>query len=160
MLSSKIQLDDIDKKIVTLIQKDPSVTHTKIARIVNRSQPTVGLRIKKLEKIGIIQYQAGFDLKNVNLIFAKVDIQTNNPDFIINIIRKCPYMIHAYRVSGKNNLSVIIASSNLQDLDKIINYHFREEKFIQNITMELITKVINEFVLPLDIFFKKCDCLN
>ncbi|KKK46377.1 hypothetical protein LCGC14_0576430 [marine sediment metagenome] len=41
-------MDDIDKKIITLIQEDPDMTHSKIAKVIKKSQPTVGIRIKKL----------------------------------------------------------------------------------------------------------------
>jgi DNA-binding Lrp family transcriptional regulator len=51
MISDKLKLDDIDRKIITLVQGDPNLTHTQIAEQINRSQPTVGMRIKKLEKI-------------------------------------------------------------------------------------------------------------
>ncbi|MFX1386092.1 MAG: AsnC family transcriptional regulator, partial [Promethearchaeota archaeon] len=39
-------MDDIDKRIVQFIQNDPTSTHTQIAKKINRSQPTVGMRIK------------------------------------------------------------------------------------------------------------------
>ncbi|GAG89408.1 unnamed protein product, partial [marine sediment metagenome] len=62
MMSEKIGkmgIDTIDCQIMDLIQKAPSLTHTEIATHVNRSQPTVGMRIRKLEKLGVLKYQAG-----------------------------------------------------------------------------------------------------
>ncbi|MBD3256642.1 MAG: winged helix-turn-helix transcriptional regulator [Candidatus Lokiarchaeota archaeon] len=158
MINSKIGLDDIDMKIVQIIQKDPTITHTMIAKRVNRSQPTVGLRVKKLEKSGILHYQAGFNLNQVNLVYAKVDIETKYPEKIIKIIKKCPYMIHAYRVSGLNNLVVVIAASSTKNVEKIVNFHFRNNPKIQNVTLEFITGIINEFILPLGLNFKQCEC--
>ena len=55
MISEKIGIDDIDCKIMDLIQKEPTLTHTEIAGHVNRSQPTIGMRIRRLEKIGILK---------------------------------------------------------------------------------------------------------
>ena len=53
MISEKLKLDDVDIKIISLVQEDPNLTHTQIAEKIDRSQPTVGMRIKKLEKSGI-----------------------------------------------------------------------------------------------------------
>ena len=58
LISEKIGIDDIDCKIMDLIQRNPNLTHTQIAKHVNRSQPTIGMRIKKLEKLGVLKYQA------------------------------------------------------------------------------------------------------
>ncbi|MFW9972710.1 MAG: Lrp/AsnC family transcriptional regulator, partial [Candidatus Odinarchaeota archaeon] len=72
MINNSSVLDDIDKRIVTYIQNDPTITHTQIAKKVNRSQPTIGMRIKKLEESGVLKFQAGLNLKNLNHYFAKV----------------------------------------------------------------------------------------
>ncbi|MFX1554025.1 MAG: Lrp/AsnC family transcriptional regulator, partial [Promethearchaeota archaeon] len=66
-MAEKIGIDEIDCKIMDLIQKEPSLTHTQIAEHVNRSQPTVGMRIKKLENLGVLKYQAGINIKVADL---------------------------------------------------------------------------------------------
>jgi len=40
MISDKLKLDDIDRRIITLVQDDPNLTHTQIAAKIDRSQPT------------------------------------------------------------------------------------------------------------------------
>ena len=67
MISEKLKLDDVDRKIISLVQEDPGLTHTQIAEKIDRSQPTVGMRIKKLEKNGILQFQPGINFKLVDL---------------------------------------------------------------------------------------------
>jgi len=59
MESKVFKIDEIDKNIIEIIQKDPMLTHTEIAKKVNRSQPTIGMRIRKLEKAGVLKFQAG-----------------------------------------------------------------------------------------------------
>ena len=76
MISEKLKLDEIDRQIITLIQEDPNLTHTQIAEKINRSQPTVGMRIKKLEKEGILQFQPGINFKKVDLFLATVELNT------------------------------------------------------------------------------------
>ncbi|KKM95532.1 hypothetical protein LCGC14_1187160, partial [marine sediment metagenome] len=43
------------KKIIKLIQEDPSMDHSKIAEVTKKSQPTVGIRIKKLRDSGFLK---------------------------------------------------------------------------------------------------------
>lgn len=73
-------MDEIDKKIITLIQEDPSMTHSKIAKIIQKSQPTVGKRIKKLTDSGILKIQPGINFKNADISLVIVRLKTKNPN--------------------------------------------------------------------------------
>ncbi|MFX0007622.1 MAG: Lrp/AsnC family transcriptional regulator, partial [Candidatus Hermodarchaeota archaeon] len=108
MISEKIGIDDIDCRIMDLIQREPNLTHTEIAHYVNRSQPTVGMRIKKLENLGVLKYQAGINIKVADLCFARVELQTKNPRKVIEIVKKCPFMLNAFRLSGESNMSILM----------------------------------------------------
>ncbi|MFX1567789.1 MAG: Lrp/AsnC family transcriptional regulator [Promethearchaeota archaeon] len=160
MVNEALILDDIDKSIVEFIQKDPTITHTQIAKKINRSQPTVGMRIKKLEKLGILTFQAGLNLKNSNCFLAKISFQSSDPHAIIQIIKSCPYMIQGYITSGISNFEIIIANPTLKNIDKIVNYHFRSNPKVEKINIEIITNIINEFVIPVDFRIQSCDCVK
>lgn len=151
MLSEKMGIDDIDCMIMDLIQKEPTLTHSQIAEFVNRSQPTVGMRLVKLQKLGVLKFQAGITLKNDNICFARVDIQTNNPSNVFEIVKKCPFMLNGFRLSGEHNLSIILAGVNYKDIDKVINFHFRNNPDITNVTMEAIVDVADDLILPLNL---------
>jgi len=151
MLSEKMGIDDIDCMIMDLIQKEPTLTHAQIAEFVNRSQPTVGMRLSKLQKLGVLKFQAGITLKNDNLCFARVDIQTNNPLKAFEIVKNCPFMLNGFRLSGEHNLSIILAGVNYKDIDKVINFHFRNNPDILNVTMEVIVDVADDMVFPLNL---------
>lgn len=144
-------IDDIDCKIMDLVQKEPNLTHTQIAEIIDRSQPTVGLRINKLQKLGVLKFQAGITLKNDNLCFMRVDIQTNNPINAFEIVKNCPFMLNAFRLSGIMNLSVIVTGVNYKDIDNVVNYHFRNNPDITNLIMEVIFDVADDLILQLNL---------
>ena len=150
MLSEKIGIDDIDCQIMNLVQKAPHLTHSEIATHVNRSQPTVGMRIRKLENLGVLKYQAGITLKNKDLHFARVDIQTNNPQESFEMVKKCPFMLNAMKLSGELNLSIIVVGLDLHLLERIINYHIRRNPTVRKVQMELIVDVADDLVLPLN----------
>jgi len=150
MISDKLKLDDIDKQIITLVQEDPNQTHTQIAEKINRSQPTVGMRIKKLEKNGILQMQPGINFRLVNIHLATVEINTKNPIEIFEMAKCCPFMLNAFKLSGDHNICILLASSELTKLDNIINYHFRSNPDVQFVSMEVVTEIAKDFILPID----------
>ncbi len=158
MICNNFSLDDIDKQIVEIVQKEPTLTHTMIAKKVHRSQPTIGHRIKRLEDSGLLQYQAGLNLKKLDFYYARVVIQTKDSISLIQIINECPHMIFALKLSGIDNFEIIIASQNLKQLDQIVNIHFRNNPDILNVSMEIIVDVFNDLILPFDLRDKECEC--
>lgn len=159
MLSEKIRIDDVDRQIIRLLQKQPHLTHTQIAEKVNRSQPTVGMRIKRLEELNLLQFQAGVNLKAADLYIAKVELQTNNPEAILAMVKECPYIINAFKLSGSSNFILLIGASEFKTLDKVVNSHFRYNPVVNSVSMEVITEVANDFIIPFDLNFKKCKCV-
>jgi len=150
MISQKLKLDDIDRQIITLVQEDPNLTHTQIAERINRSQPTVGMRIKKLEKSGILQFQPGINFKKVELFLATVELNSSNPEEIMEMATYCPFMLNAFRLSGEHNICILLASSKLDKLDAIVNYHFRKNPEVLSVSMEIVTDIAKDFILPID----------
>jgi len=158
MLSKYFNLDEIDRQIIEILQKEPTLTHTLIAKKVHRSQPTVGNRIKKLEDTGVLMYNAGISLKKIDFFCAKVEIKTKNRDSVIEIVKKCPHMIYALELSGPNNFEIMIVSEKIKDLDRIVNYHFRNDPYTKMIKMEIILDIFNDLILPIDVSQNSCEC--
>ena len=158
MISKKIGIDDIDCRIMELIQNEPNLTHTQIATQVNRSQPTVGMRIRKLEKLGVLKYQAGINIKAADLCFVRVELQTKNPKKTIQKIKNCSFMINAFKVSGKANLSILMVGEDYKFLDSIVNNNFRNDPEVLKVHMDIIEDVVNDFVAPLADFGSKDHC--
>ncbi|MBD3255330.1 MAG: winged helix-turn-helix transcriptional regulator [Candidatus Lokiarchaeota archaeon] len=150
MISEKLKLDDIDRKIITLLQERPNLTHTEIADQIDRSQPTVGMRIKKLEKSGILQFQPGINFKKVQLYLATVELNTKRPDEALEMAQCCPFMLNAFKLSGEHNICILLASSSLQKLENVVNFHFRNKPEVSRVSMEVVTEIAKDFILPID----------
>jgi len=162
MAKNLLKIDDIDRNIIQIVQEEPNLTHTQIAKRVKRSQPTVGMRIRKLEEAGVLKFQAGINLKTVDLSSANVHISTDNPEALEALIEKCPFMLNGFRQSGIYNFSIIIVAYRIEQLDQIVNNHFRNNPEIHRVEMNIITNVINDFVLPFKLDFDRCgnECNN
>jgi len=137
MISDKLKLDDVDRKIITLVQEHPGLTHTEIAEKIDRSQPTVGMRI-------------GINFKKVELFLATVEVNSKNPSEILDMARCCPFMLNAFRLSGAHNICILLASSKLEKLDAVVNYHFRNNPDVSMASMEVVTEIAKDFILPID----------
>lgn len=156
MVKNLLKIDDIDRDIIQIVQEEPNLTHTQIAKRVKRSQPTVGMRIRKLEDAGVLVFQAGINLKKVDLCSANVQISTDNPEALEALINKCPFMLNGFRQSGDFNFTIIIVAYRMEQLDRIVNNHFRNNPDIHQVEMNIITNVVNDFVLPFKLDFDRC----
>jgi DNA-binding Lrp family transcriptional regulator len=108
------------------------------------------MRIKKLEKNGILQMQPGINFRLVNIHLATVELNTKNPKEIFEMAKCCPFMLNAFKLSGDHNICILLASSELTKLDTIINYHFRSNPDVQSVSMEVVTEIAKDFILPID----------
>ncbi|MEJ2250682.1 MAG: winged helix-turn-helix transcriptional regulator [Candidatus Lokiarchaeota archaeon] len=159
MISEHKELDEIDRKIIKIIEKNPNITHTEIAERVDRSQPTVGLRIKHLEEKGILNFQAGVNFKgSENFFFGQLDLQTKHPDEILDTVKRCHFILNGFRLSGNSNVSIFLTSFHLDHLEKLVNFFFRSNPNVDNLDFRIITDVVDDFILPLDLDFDDCKC--
>ena len=149
--AKKLKLDDIDRKIITLIQNDPNITHSEIAQRVERSQPTIGMRLKKLTNSGVLKIQAGLNFKTVDIFLAFVYLKTDEPEQVMSQALHCPFMMNAYKTSGEFNIILLLASPNLEKLDGLVNSHFRNKPEIHSAKMEIILDIAKEFILPINL---------
>ena len=80
------EIDEIDKNIIEMLQSKPSITHSEIAKKLDRSQPAIGARIKKLEDKGILATQIGVNFNQIDILnLIKVEISTSNPNEILEV---------------------------------------------------------------------------
>ncbi len=59
------------------------------------------------------------------MYFARVEMKSDNPEQIYKIVQRCPFCLTCFRLSGDFNLSILMAGFSLDDIEKIINFHFR-----------------------------------
>ena len=143
-------IDESDKKIIEMIEKDPDITHSAIAKEIEKSQPAVGARIIKLERKNLLTKQVGFNIKKVDIKVAIVYISTKDVEQIVQKIEGCPFINHAFKISGEFNVLAFIAASDLQTIEKLIDLCFRRDKNVINVKTNILIESIHDFVVPID----------
>ena len=150
MISDQFNLDEIDRNIITLLQKHPNITHSEIAKRIGRSQPAVGSRIHRLEEKGVISSQYGINFKNADIVLAKVELYTKDPTEMIEMGKYCPFVVNCMRLSGESNVLLLLASSDMKKIDAVVDCHFRNHESITNVKLDIITGFVKDFILPID----------
>jgi DNA-binding Lrp family transcriptional regulator len=150
-------IDDDDYKIIEMMEKDPDITHSKIAREIEKSQPAVGARIIKLERKHLLTKQVGFNVKLVDLKVAIVFVATKDVENVVRKIERCPFINHAFKISGEFNLLCFVAASDLQTIEKLVDLCFRKDPNVINVKTNILIDSVHDFVIPIDFQIEKFD---
>lgn len=150
-MNSNVRLDEKDRQIITLFQKNPEISQSEIAEIIGLSQPSVGMRIKKLKDRGILSHIVGMNFKKVNLFLAKVEIAAKNSQNIIDTFSKCPFFINALMVSGRYNMTLLFMGENIATLESIVDYHLRQNPDVKEVDFNIIVSPVKDLVMPVKI---------
>lgn len=127
-------LDSIDKKLISLLQKDCKQTNKQLSIQLNLSVTAVYERIKKLEKHQIIKsYVALIDRDKVQrsfLIFCHVKLLQHSKEFLANFeneILKLEEVSECFHVSG--------------DYDYILKIHVEDMKAYREFMVTKLTTI-------------------
>jgi len=153
-------IDAADYKIIEMMEKNPSVTHSEIAREIEKSQPAVGARIIKLERKHLLTKQIGFNLKKVDIKTTIVFVATKDVEKVVKKIEKCPFINHAFKISGEFNLLCFISASDLQTIEKLVDLCFRKDPNVINVKTNILIDSVHDFVIPIDFQIEKFDILS
>ncbi len=145
-----LSIDDDDKKIIEMIEKNPDITHSDIAKEIEKSQPAVGARIIKLERKNLLSKQVGFNIRKVDIKVGIVYISTKDVDSIVEKIKNCPFINHSFKISGEFNLLCFIAAADLQIIERLVDLCFRKDPNVINVKTNVIIESIHDFVIPID----------
>lgn len=152
-----LDIDDDDKKIIEMIEENPGITHSEIAAEIGKSQPAVGARIIKLERKHLLSKQVGFNIKKVDIKTAIVYVATKDVESIVQKISTCPFINHAFKISGEYNLLCFIAASNLHTIEHLIDLCFRKDPNVINVKTNILIESIHDFVMPIDFQIENFD---
>ncbi len=115
-------MDEIDKKIVSILQEDGRASLSKIGEILGYSHVGVRNRLKRLCK-DLIRVSAGLNAEKLGFRLAIVNAEVETPERLrelINIFSKCPRMIFLTTTTGAYNLMTIMIGEDADTLNAII----------------------------------------
>lgn len=118
-------MDNIDRRILTLLQENARTPLKVIAEQVFLSSPAVSARIERLEAAGLITgYQAqlsaaamGYQIK----AFISLEIEPRQKPEFYPYVEKCPNVMECNCVTGDYSMLLKVCFHTTQELDQFIN---------------------------------------
>src|SRR5512140_1543222 len=119
-------LDDIDNRVVDLLQADARATQQEIARAVGLSQPAIADRIRRLEQRGVIVgYGARVDAAKLGKdITAFIGVNIEHPRYFDGFARRIqgiPDVLECHKVAGPSTYLLKVKTENTTSLDRLLS---------------------------------------
>ena len=120
-----LELDDLDKAILTTLQKDARASFAELARSLGVSEGTIHLRVKKLKERGVIK---GFHAKLSPSVVGRgltaiVSIKAE-PSLYSEVLRKTVEMEDVYEVfdmTGEFYAILKVRAKDIENLAEILD---------------------------------------
>ncbi len=134
-------IDNTDRKILTLMQDDASLSVAQIAEEVSLSQPPCWRRIKKLEAEGYINRRVTLlDRKKLGMnvvVYTEVKLSANGRQAVgtfEDAIRSFPEVTECYVMLGRSDFLLRIVAKDVDDYERFFRDHLSQIPGVQDIT--------------------------
>jgi Lrp/AsnC family leucine-responsive transcriptional regulator len=142
-------IDELDNKILNIIQKNARIPNAEIARQVDMAPSAVLERIRKLEERGIIMgYEARLNAEALGLglvafIFVRTDDQVGGLA-TARQIAKIPEVQEVHDVAGEDCYLVKVRVRDTRHLMKVMREHLGKMKSIRSTRTTIVLETIKE----------------
>ncbi|HBS38075.1 Lrp/AsnC family transcriptional regulator [bacterium] len=121
-----IELDGIDRKILTTLQRDGALSQRDVASKVGLSQNACWRRIKRLNELGVIEgYGARLNAKLVGLdltVFMMIKTRRHSEcwqrEFRVHVAT-IPEIVDVHRIGGDWDYLIKVVTSSMSGYDKV-----------------------------------------
>jgi Lrp/AsnC family leucine-responsive transcriptional regulator len=131
-----IELDDINRDIVDLLQADGRISYRELGERVGLTPPAVTERVRKLEELGVIRgYRAVIDYEALGFPLLCV-IRLNSPRGdrgVDEILRQIPEVIEANRVTGSESHVIRARLRSTSHLESLLDHLWEHGDSVTNI---------------------------
>ena len=154
-----INLSEIDRKILNVIQRDASITNAELAERVGLSAAPCWRRIKRLEEKGIISKRVGIlDTKALGLnitAFANVKLSHIQEDALEEFeaeITKFDEVTECYTISGSMDFLLRIVTENMQSYESFLRKKLLRLPMVSEVNSHFaVTQVKYTTAVPLEL---------
>ena len=156
--SSPRLLDDVDRRVLRLLQNDGRMSSAELARQVELSPPGLQKRLRKLEERGVIERYAtlvnreavGLDL----LCFVHVTLAHHQPDWVECFrekMRSHPEILECHHLTGEFDYLIKVVVENHKHLERFLFEKLTPIEGVDRIrTSVVLSEIKASTSLPLD----------
>lgn len=151
------EIDNIDLKIISLLNQDAKTPYTEIAKKVFVSSGTVHVRMKKLEDLGVVKgatlninyTKLGFDIAAFLGIYLE---KSSLYDSVIENLKDIPEVVSAYYTTGNYSIFAKIICRDTNHLRLVLDKIQKVEGIDRTETLIVLEESINR---PIQLFEKE-----
>jgi len=121
-----MDLDRIDRQILTLLQEDGRLTNAALAERVHLSPSACLRRVQRLEQEGVIAgYTVVLDpaaVGRATSVFVEVSLNSQREDALAdfeNAVRDCPEIAQCHLMSGGSDYLLHVVVANTQEYERV-----------------------------------------
>ena len=156
-MSEKVKTDDIDKKILNILQSNAKITNAQLSKEIGLSPAPTLERVKKLENSGVIKsYHAVLDTEKIGLgvnTFVQVSLLGHNKEIITDFveeIRKVPEVIECHHITGSCDFILRVIAEDIASYQKLMLEKISEIRLVDNMQSMIILSTLKDSkVMPI-----------
>ncbi|MCK5210486.1 MAG: Lrp/AsnC family transcriptional regulator [Cyclobacteriaceae bacterium] len=155
-MSHTHKIDDIDKKILEILQSRAKITNAKLSEEIGLSPAPTLERVKKLEQMGIItSYHAKLNIEKIGLGVTTFVLATLNGHNRVNIegfvteIEKIPEVVECHHITGAGDFILKVVAKNIASYQKLMLEKISDIKQVDNMqSMVVLSTFKDSNVIP------------
>ncbi|HYY44050.1 MAG TPA: Lrp/AsnC family transcriptional regulator [Actinomycetota bacterium] len=118
-------MDNIDRKILGLLEHDARLPYAEIAARVGLAPSSVHDRVRKLERRGVIKgYRASIDYEAAGFpitAFVSLALRPASPADIASLVAEFPLVESCYSVAGENSYVLVVRAPTTRHLEDLLD---------------------------------------
>ena len=147
--SLMVKFDEIDKKILNLLQENGRITNAELASKVGLSPPPMLERVKKLEKSGVItKYVALVNPKKIDkstIVFVFVTLarhRLKSIDQVNEEITNFPEVLECYHIAGNEDYLLKVMVKDVEEYENFMFHKLAKIAAISRIKSSIVLSII------------------
>jgi Lrp/AsnC family transcriptional regulator, leucine-responsive regulatory protein len=155
-MSSTQKIDEIDKKILEILQSRAKITNAKLSEEIGLSPAPTLERVKKLEQLGIItSYHAKLNTEKIGLGVTTFVLATltghnrANIEGFIEEINKIPEVVECHHITGAGDFILKVVSKDIASYQRLMLEKVSDIKQVDNMqSMVVLSTFKDSKVIP------------
>lgn len=138
-------LDETDKKILTILQKDGRITNSRLAKLVGLSPPAVLERVRRLEGSGVIdryvaildRKEAGYNIQTIVMVCLSHH-QITSLQNVKESLTELDEVLEVHQLTGEVDFLLKVAVQDMTSYTDFVNNKLSGIPGIQNVKTSFI----------------------
>jgi Lrp/AsnC family transcriptional regulator, leucine-responsive regulatory protein len=152
-------LDQVDKRILNILQDDGSVTNVELSRRIGLAPATTLERVRKLKHQGFIRKTVALvdaaRVRQSTVAFVNVSLTLHGAEKVNEFrshVEELPQVLECYHISGESDFLLKIVASDIEAYESFLLHRLSGIPFIGKIhTSFVLSTVKHETRLPIEV---------